>query len=186
MRRIKIDTTDVFLEDEGGGRGKITVSDVHRGAFTYYWGAMGSSLEEFLQKIDADYFAQKLCRTQFEFDAKKSVRNIRRYIRTELKDELPWWQFLEAQKELREHIKELEECRTSVEFVEACQRIPEEMIYLHLSHYEEREFKSIISSVFSDSPWDFIENVESREVKWLASLHAKIKQWLEEYTSVTI
>lgn len=176
METLKIDTTNIFLEDLGDGKGRITISDDYRGAFNHYWGSMGCSLNEFLINIDSCYFAGKLCRTRTEFDAKKSVSNIRKYIKTELSTELPFWKFMPAQKELRESLNELEDCETSNEFIDQCLALPGNLFCFGLDRDEEEEFKSIIAEVFTCEPWLFIEEVDSSEVKWLMSLHGKIKK----------
>lgn len=175
MKTLRIDSTDIFLDDKGEGKGKITISDMWMGAYNCYWGAMGGSLEEFLLGINSSYFVDKLCRSQWVFDGKLSAKNIRKHIREELAHKLPYWKFMSAQKELREKIKELESCSNQNEFVDACKRIPDDLMCYDLSREEEREFKDIIRDIFTNEPWNFIEEVESREAKWLAGLHVKLQ-----------
>lgn len=182
MKRLKIDQTDVFIEDGPvAGQGKITVSDPWMGAYTYAWGAMGSGIEEFLCSINPDYFADKLCRNDNVFDAKQSVRNIRKYIREELKHELPFYKYPELQKEMRENLKEMEqECDTEQEFVDACMRFTDGIICAEASYREENEFKDIIDGVFKTEPWNFIATKASKEYIWLKEIHGKIKGELKK------
>lgn len=179
MKILKIGSTDIFLDDQGHGKGKITISDGWMGAYNYFWGAMGGSLEDFLLSINTSYFVDKLCRLPYQFDGKLSARNIRKHIRTELAYELPYWKFMDAQKELREKIKELENCESANEFVDACCRLPDNLLCIDLSYDEEKEFKGIIRDTFTSEPWHFIEESESREAIWLADLHSKIKAELK-------
>ena len=179
MKKLKIDQTDIFLEDyEKEGQGKITISDNWRGAFTYCWGAMGSAIEEFICTINADYFADKLCSQTYVFDGKTSARNVRNYIKKECSYELPWFKYMTFQKEMREQIKKLENCTNENEFVDMCIRIPDEVMYYGASWKEEREFKEIIEPIFKTEPWHFIGEKLSPEYKWLRELHSKLKMSL--------
>lgn len=180
MKNLKIKQTDIFIEDfEKEGQGKITISDPWMGAFTYSWGAMGSKIEEFLRTINPDYFAGKLCRENYVFDAKTSVKNIRKYIKDELKYDLPYYKFPELQKELRTELKRLEKCSTENEFVDACFALPERLICMGATYREENEFKDIISGIFKTEPWGFIGQKPSQEYVWLKQLHSDLKRMLE-------
>lgn len=184
MKRLKLEQTDVFIEDGPvAGQVKITVSDPWMGAFTYAWGgAMGSGIEEFLSSIDPDYFANKLCRTDEVFDAKQSVSNIRKYIREELKHELPFYKYPELQKEMRSNLKEMEqECDTEQEFVDSCMRFSDGIICAEASYREENEFKEILDGVFRNEPWNFIAKKASKEYIWLKEIHGKIKGALRPF-----
>lgn len=177
MKTFKIKETDIFLEDyETIGRGKITVSDPWHGAFTYTWGAMGSTISEFIKRIDSGYFAKNLCSNLYEFDPKGSVKNIRKYIREEMRWELPYWEYMELQKEMRVELKRLEGCNTEHEFVDSCAGIPDRIIGFDSTPREEREFKGIISDIFQCEPWNFIEKRPTQEYNWLCSLHIRLKK----------
>lgn len=179
MKILKIDQTDIFLEDyEKLGQGKITISDPWIGAFTYSWGSMGSQISEFIKSINEDYFAGKLCNESRVFDGKQSTKAIRKYIREEMKYELPFYKFQELQKEMREKINELEECETENEFVNSCERLPDSIYGLDVGYEEEKEFKKIIDPVFKCEPWNFISNKPSQEYLWLTKIHKKLKKIL--------
>lgn len=177
MKTIKIDKTDIFIDDHSPGKGKITVSDPFRGAFTSSWGAMGGDLSEFLCSINADYFASNLTTNTYVFDGKQSAKNIRKHLRTEMYGELPWYKFMQAQMQMRDKINELERCSTGEEFVFMCNNLIGS-IYID-SFQEEQEFKEIIESVFTSEPWNFIGEKHSPEYLWLIELHKKIKSELK-------
>jgi hypothetical protein len=148
------------------------------GAYTYYWGAMGGSMEEFLCSINKEYFVDKLCQKTGVFCAKESTQNVRRHIRKNLPD-LPFWKFMEAQKEMRKYIKDLESCQSEQEFISICGDIPNAIMCFDLSYKEEKEFKDIIRDVFTCEPWYFIGEKPSRESEWLSELHGKIVNQLQ-------
>lgn len=178
MKKITIETTDIFLDDKGEGRGKVTISDGYRGAYNYFWGSMGSSLEEFLCRINSDYFADKFCPNNYVFDGKSSVKNIRRFIRTEMTIDLPFYKFMEGQKELREKLKELENCQNANEFVLRCGQIPNELMCLGMDYHEEKEFRSILEGLFGGEVWNFIGEKLSPTYLWLRDIHKELKKEL--------
>ncbi len=98
MKIIKIGSADIFIDEKGERQAKVTISDTQFYSSTYYWGSMGSGVYEFLTTINSGYFASKMCRSIYEFCAKKSVSNVRRYIREEMEYDLPWYEYMSAQK----------------------------------------------------------------------------------------
>lgn len=180
MKHIKIGNTDVFLDDKGEGKGKITISDIEWGYnFSFYWGAMGCSLEEFLLQINPDYFEGKLnMGDQGVFDAKGSIKNVRRHIREEMKYQLPWYAYPSAQKELREVLKDIEKhCCSEDEFVDTMSNLTRQLYYYELSYKEETEFLDIISEL-EQEPWNFIEKKPSQKSVWLKNFLTKLKKEL--------
>jgi hypothetical protein len=183
METLKIGSTDIYLVDgERVGQGKITVSDGYRGAFTTSWGAMGSKLSEFLCGINEYYFAENMLGAVSSqvFDGKRSVTNIRKYIREELSYDLPWYIFMSAQKEMRQELKKLEECNSETDFVYRCQNFVDELLCDGLNYKDESEFKTIIRDVFDGEPWNYIATKESSTYLWLCDLHKKIKKRLKK------
>ena len=85
MNRFNIETADIILENYEQGQGKIIISDLYNGSFSFYWGSMGENIEEFLKSINSSYFADKLCANQFVFSGKQTAKEIRKYIREEMK-----------------------------------------------------------------------------------------------------
>jgi len=180
MKTFNIDGTDVILYDLEEGRGKIIIADGYHGAYTHFWGSMGSKIQEFLCSMNSSYFADKLCSKTYEFDSKLTARNIRKHIRYELSYELPYWKHMSAQKELREKIKEIEGCSSSDEFIHICSTFSESLMCHDLSWQEEKEFKGIIEDVFKTEPWHFIGEKVTHKYKWLVKLHGKIKNQLSK------
>ena len=178
MNRFQIQTADIILENIENGKGKIIISDLNNGSFSFFWGAMGDTIENFLKGINSSYFADKLCNNRFDFSAKKTAKEIRRYIREEMSYELPWYKFQSAQKELREKIKEIERCDNQYEALSLIQGLPNNLMCFDLDSKEEREFLSIISNMVSCEPWNFLQNDYSREYKYLENLHAQIRLFL--------
>jgi hypothetical protein len=177
----KIENTDIFIDDfDKIGQGKITISNPWMGAFTYGWYATRSHINEFLKDIDSDYFAKNLCRNMYVFDGKKSVTNIRKYIREELKYDLPFYKFQKLQKEMRIELKKLEACESDTEFVDMCRQLPDEIFCYDTTYDEKREFIKIINEVFKDEPWNFISRKKSPEYIWLKNLHSKLKKIIKE------
>ena len=43
-----------------------------------------TNLKKFIRRINADYFASKLCVDTYDFSSKISVRNVRKFIKDEL------------------------------------------------------------------------------------------------------
>jgi hypothetical protein len=178
MKKITIGQTDIILENTRENQGKIIVSDGYYGAYNFFWGAMSGTIEEFICHINAEYFAGKLCNNMYVFDAKASVKNVRKYIREEMSYELPWYEFMEAQKDLRKEIKKLLGCSCGDEFIQMIQMIPDN---IYISDYdEEKEFKEIIEDIFKNEPWHFISEKSSPEFMFLYNLHGKLKKVLSK------
>lgn len=56
-----LDPVTVFLQDFGGGRGRLTV-ECYGEAWTAYWGAMHAELRKFVTSCELDYLATKMQR----------------------------------------------------------------------------------------------------------------------------
>ena len=177
VKVIKIDNSDIFLESFGDGKGKITISNTEGYNYSHYWGAMGDNLETFLTKINKEYFSMKL-KPDYDmgdFDAKLSVRSIRKFIKDEFSYDLPWYKFTEFQKELRHLLKDIEKYSYSEEdFVRRCSDIPNN-VWLSLDFKAEKEFVEIMKTIFQE-PWNFIVKSDSKNVKFLEDLLPKIQK----------
>ena len=179
MEILKIDTTDIIIDDYGNGKGKIIVSDTYSGYYSYYWGAMGGSLKSFIKNINSSYFAGKLCNNISVFSSKQTARNIRKYIREEMRYDLPWYKFMESQKDLRILIRDIE--RYSEDKHDAIHRIEglyEDVNCFELSANEEREFRGILKDHFDNEPWLFLGEETSVEFNFLCKLHGELKKIL--------
>lgn len=180
MKHFKINSTDIILQNYNKGEGKIIISDLYNGSYSYYWNSMGSDIETFLQRIDSGYFASKLCNKIWVFSGKDTLKKIRTYIRTELTYELPWYKFMSAQKELRDKLKELEDIDNQYEALAFMQNLHKNLYCFDLDNHETREFKSIIESMFDTEPWFFLGEELSQEHKFLTSIHKEIKNHLRK------
>jgi hypothetical protein len=181
MEKIFIGEVKVILDDLGGGKGSIIVSNGYN-AYEYFWGAMGGSLKDFLLGINGDYFATKLIghRDEHEFDIKGSVKNVRAHLR----EVLPWYNYMSAQKELRSELKMLEYCCTDQDFVREMGELPNKLMCLELDRWDESDFLDIIREELGCEPWHFIDNKPSKEYvflnKFLPKLQKHIKKELKE------
>lgn len=178
MNRLNIKTADIILENYEIGQGKIIISDLDFGSWSFYWGSMGCKIEEFIQGINADYFAGKLCNREDVFCPKSTATAIRRYIKEELSDDLPWYKFASAQKEMREKIKEIEYSSSQGEALHIMNTMHENLICYDLDREDEKEFLGIIEGVFSCEPWHFFQTKPSREYNYLHKLHKELKSRL--------
>ncbi len=172
VQMVRVGITKVFLEDFGENRGEITISDFENGAFTYYWGSMGSDLKTFLKRTNKDYFARKLCTNTYVFDAKRTVKNVRKQFREA--NLIPWYHFGSAQKELRKAINELEYAHSGDEFIRMMMSLMDNIHCFGLNYQEEKEFKGLIGDFFDCEPWHFIIEKTSHQYNWLADLHTKL------------
>jgi len=190
MRRIKIGTTDVILENLGDGAGKIIIADCEYDKnYSYYWGAMGknTTIEKFLENITPSYFSNKLIGTRNGrvIDIASTFKEVRKHIRVELG--LPWYKHLEFHKHMRQVLKEFQiicECQQSeVFFVEQWDNyfITELDFSLITDRYDqqrlEKEFKGI------SEVWYFIQKKDGPEIVWLEKFLEKLKAKLHTLLS---
>lgn len=182
--KIKIGSTDIFLEELGAGKGKITVSDTYGHNYSSYWGSMRETLKNFICSINSSYFASNLlgAADNYEMDVKKTFASIRKYIAEELG--LPWYKHMEFQKEMRETLncfkRECEDTNSQDYFVGNffSSFVDRLNYYLIEDRYDresiEKDFKGICEQ------WNFIETRPGREYVWLEKLHAKLKKELSK------
>jgi hypothetical protein len=177
-----IKKTKIILENKDENQGKIIIDDPDKGIYENYWGAMGGSIQDFILRINDEYFTNKLlgARSNQVFDAKGTFKELRKFIREELN--LPWYKHLEFQKDFRKKLnnfqKNCEYMNSDKFFINNFDFNIGTMPSYHLieDRWErerlENDFKNI------EEPWHFIETKESEESKWLKSIHFKIKQKL--------
>ena len=143
VKEINIDGDIFTLKDYGNNSsGKLTVEIAYGSTFSAYWGSMGSSLEGFICRCDVSYLKGCLRAGGLKFSPKKTLKNIRAKIR----EEIPYYRFREAQKQLREDLKKLENYDDRAVF------------HSELSHLVER-----ISEQFNDSSEDSFDKKEAIE-----------------------
>lgn len=180
---INIDDTEIILRDYGHGKGKIIIANPYNLNFSYYWSAMGSSLKEFLKSLDYGYFINKLTNKTHVFSGKNTAKNIRKYIRQELKYDLPWYKHMEFQKSLRRWIKEIEEMETTDEFVHYAISIADscDLDFSEMSYYEKKDIQQLLTDTIGCEPWHMAGDEPSRETLFLGDLFKKLKIKLENY-----
>jgi len=187
MENIRIGTTDVILQDYGDGKGKIIISDDDYGYnFSFYWGSMGktmgkaSTLAQFLCEINSSYFVMKLGPSgDGPIDAKRTIRNIRKYIREEMC--LEWYEHMEFQKDMRECLNDFErEIYSPEQFVNNWHSFAEYTLnyYLIDDKYDRKEMESNFTGICE--PWYFIVTEERRENIWLDKFHKKLVRTLKK------
>lgn len=185
ITQLKIDNTDVFLEDFGENSGKITISDTYGHNYSMFWGAMGGSLIDFLLHINDSYFTHKLLPVGSEkvFDAKRTFSNVRKYIRDEM--DFPYYKEMEFQKNMREVLND---------FKDECEDYGDEYAFVNnfyssfvnrLDFYliKDKHKRSDIEKNFKETiseHWFFIEKSPSPECIWLVNFHKKLKKELKK------
>lgn len=183
MISFKIDSADVILNDLGSGQGKIIISDSNWGYnFSYFWGAMGGTLVDFLCRINSDYFTNKLGPTeQGEINTKKTITSIRKAIREYFNSEYPWYVEKDFQQNLRDELKKLEsEGFYSVDhYFNSINRFIDNLNYYSINDKFDREnIESIIQSIFNE-PWYYIVYDEHRQNVYLKEFHKKLVKELK-------
>jgi len=180
IKKIKIDGNDIYLENFETGKGKITITTPNGLSYSYYWGAMGSDLETFIQDINSDYFANNLIPIgrNLEMDVKSTFSNLRKYIREEIG--LKWFQDMEFQKDLRQIMndfqKECEENPDGDYFVWAFNSSFTNRLNLSLikDHWNKEDFESF------NEVWYFISEKHTTEYKNLQKLHKNLVKQLKK------
>lgn len=182
ITRLKIDSTDIFMEEIGESKGKLTISDTWGHNYSTYWGAMGSTLKEFICRINSEYFANNLMGSSsiYEMDVKTTFAAVRKHISNEIG--LPWYKHQEFQKDMREKLNDFqrscEDSKWENYFVDKFfdSFINRLDFYLIENKFEreflEKEFKNI------SEHWYFIQNKYNRKYIWLQELHSKLKKKL--------
>lgn len=184
--RLKIEDTDIFLEEMGENKGKITISNTWGNNYSMFWGAMGGTLKDFICRINPEYFVDKLLgvRSSQCFDAKNTFAALRNHIKNEMC--LPWYKHQEFQKHMREVIKDFQEAceeANSEEYFVNCftnQFDSRLNFYLIKDDYERTRLEKELKSI--SEPWNFIQTKASPQCIFLTELHGKIIKKLSEKT----
>jgi hypothetical protein len=183
IKKLTIGYTDVFLENISKGAGKITISNTDSYNYSHYWGSMGAdSIEEFICSVSAGYFIGKLLGYGDdigEFDGKRTVRNIRRRLKEDFSYELPWYKYMNGQKEFREELKKLEDCYTVDDFIHQINGLSDNLYCFDMDRNDEKDFKSIITSL-CEEPWYYVEREPSRHRVFLSKFFEELKKELKQ------
>jgi hypothetical protein len=183
LRKIKIDDTDIFLDDMGENCGKITISNAYGHNYSTYWGSMGGDLSDFLLRINSDYFTNAMLGhlSGKEMDVKKTFTTVRKYIVNEIG--LPWYKHQEFQYDMR---------RILNRFQQGCEDINSDHYFVdnffnsfvnRLDFYliENRRDREELKSAFEGitEHWYFIENKPNQNAIYLNKLHKKLQKHLK-------
>lgn len=177
MKTIQIGTTEVILQNYEINQGKIIISDLYNGSYSYYWGSIGGTLEEFIKSTSSDYFAGKLCNEQHVFSGKATAKSIRRHIKQNMNYDLPWYKYMPAQKELREAINDLKRCDSQHDAIYQIEKF-KDIYAIGMGADEDKEFEEIMESNFNCEPWHFLETEPSPSYRFLVKLHKELKNKL--------
>jgi len=172
---VKIDDAVIELIDCGEGTGhiKVNASDAGLGHFSYYWGAMGTSIVPFVASINEGYFLNKL--NPYDrgvFCARATLKQVRNFV----KESLRWHECLKEQKRLRQELKKLEDIDDEDRMVRALGR-------LSVEDSDNYRFKEVISAIQSE-PWSFLDRTNSKYNIFLGKLFKKLKTRLKVFKNV--
>lgn len=177
---LRIGKTDIILNDYEPNKGKIIISNSPNLNFSYYWGAMGGTLKEFLLDINESYFIMKLHPASHgDIDIDKTMAEVRKWWKEE--SGIAWWQEMELQKQLREEFNTIQShCDSEQYFVELMSKISTSF------YFPKKMFKSDFEEALdalSCEPWNFIIHREHQEHKWLRKLFYDLKKELANLDS---
>jgi hypothetical protein len=184
ITKIKIDDTEVFLEDLEPNQGKLTITSF-RNNYSTYWGSMGGDLKSFLCRTNSDYFASRLMGHNKDnvMDVRATFTALRKHIADEI---MPWYKHMAFQKEMRAYLKDFQrECegyegsRADEFFV----NMFEHSFANRLDYYliEDRFDRKDAEEAFKiGEVWNFICTKRSPEFIWLQNLHTKIVKILKK------
>ena len=184
MIRFKVDNVDVMIEDLGEGKGKILISDLNYGYnFSNYWGAMGDSIFDFLIRINADYFADKLGPYGAgEINTRKTMALVRKSLKEYFYSEFPWYVEKEIQQDLRDELKVMatDGFVSDDHFVSVIDRLEDNLNYYLIDNtYDRARAKEAIKASFSE-PWYCIYHDEHKQITYLKKFHTKLVKKLKK------
>lgn len=176
-------TTTVILDNKAEiGKGTIIIADTAWGYnYSHYWDAMGESkmLESFLLGINKEYFIRKLLPADKQSvpDWKKTFTVLRKLI----KEDLPWYKYMEFQKEMRESIMQFQkECEGMGSHEGSTQyfynQFPHYMKNLPYYLIDDRSDREEIESLIDmDEFWHMIQTKGSMEWFFMSQLFDEIQ-----------
>jgi hypothetical protein len=178
LQHIKIKDTDIILQDFEFGGGKLIISN-NQYDLSYTWGAMSTTLKEFLLRINSDYFVRNMTNVRHDpMCAKSTMKAIRKAIASEL----PWYKYMAFQKNLRMNLKIFQSryMDNEREFVDCFSDFHKELdYYLIEDKYDRKDVEGIFESICTQEPWHFIETTEHPQKKWLAILFKDLVVYLK-------
>lgn len=187
MKTLRIGEYDVILQNLGEHQGKIIIASPYLNT-SYYWGAMGSSLEEFICSIDSYYWLNKLLpiNTPTVLNVRKTFSAFRKHLFKEALADYPWYGFKEFYKGLREAINSIQSHSEGPnDFIENVHGLPNSLSYFDIGdRYARTKIEECIQGACSE-PWHFIIEGESREQRQLLWIHKELKKALKKSQVLT-
>lgn len=187
MNIIKIEDTEVYLTNKEFGQGKIIISNDYGYNFSYYWGGMNDTLEDFLCRINSSYFVGCLGNGNFDkpINTKKTIKNIRKLLREDFYNNYPWYSYKELHKNISDKLKDLEteEFRNVEQFMYCIDSLVGDFCVYSCDDYDYNEAKLIeseLKSLFSCEPWHLIHYDEHPKNIWLSNFHKKLIKELKK------
>lgn len=182
--RFKIKGAEVILINKGTNQGEIQIKGKTKGSFSMYWGAMGGTIEDFMVKINSDYFSSKLLGSinSQVFCEKETFKNLRQYIKESIDFRVDGGSLFrkDLNKVLRDFQRKCKEHGTHTYFVESFEyNLSKVDFRLVRERYDRDKMKYEFDAMFGE-PWLFIDTKESDTCKWLKTIHAGIKQKLKQ------
>ena len=186
MNILRIDNVDVFLDNKEFGKGKITISDNYNHNFSYYWGAMGDTLEDFIIRINDDYFVGCLGVHGYgKLNCKKTISELRKHLNETFYNIYPWYKHQEFQKDLRVNLTKLskEEFSSDDGFYLRLKNFLEYDIDFYLiEDYNDRKNveKELKDAILGAEFWHFFVYDEPQANVWLRKFHKKLVKELKK------
>lgn len=178
--QLRIDSTDVILNDFDLGQGKLIISNDGYGYnFAYYWGAMGnaSTLKDFLLHINSDYFVEKLGPIEHgTIDMVATMKGVREWWKNE--SGISWYQEMDLQKDIRREFNFIQNtCYDDRHFVELMGKIKDSFYFPNTVY--KTDFEEALDSLCSE-PWNFIINAPHKQNVWLEKFFNKLQSKLKD------
>lgn len=183
MKEYRVYDYTFLLKDNGDNNsGEVIITHPYY-TYRYYWGAMGSNLEQFLKRIDSSYFNGCVMNSnKYGINLKATFANIRKSIQDEVF--MGWYNEPAYQKEFRSELRTLQDTLyyegeiSNEQFVDA--------IYNFRDHYLPTEpldrfgvFSEDDVKHFFDEPWYLIVERPTRE-------YEKLKQAFEKFQKILV
>lgn len=182
--RFKIKGAEIILVNKGENQGEIQIKGKTKGSFSMYWGAMGGTIEDFMVKINSDYFSSKLLGSinSQVFCEKETFKNLRQYIKENIDFRVDRGSLFrkDLNKVLRDFQRKCKEHGTPTYFIESFEyNLSIIDFYLIEERYDKCRMREDFVAM-SGEPWLFIGTKESDTSKWLKTIHAGIKRKLKQ------
>jgi len=175
MIRFKIDEYQIIMEELGENQGKIIITRWDNRNYSYYWGAMGKTLNEFIKSINGHYFANALISSerQWIFDVKETLSSVKE----DLKYEIEGGAF---RRHLYNEFKSLLECDDMNDFDSQYRDIITYQVDFSLivDSYDRNRIECYLNEL---NLFHYFQKKYSNEYNDIVKLHGKIIKHLNKY-----